>query len=174
MFISACFAIPMFIAARQNLLTFLILTNSFTGLEKPIGKIIDTSFIQKISEKFHKTNFEQHIISTTDALATGTFILQTSKSKKIKEERKKALMYNAGISTGLSILGGYIINSATKKSTDRFIKNFRLANQNSPKLEKYIEGIKIAKPALILGSLYYIAIPLISTFAADKASKINR
>lgn len=146
-------------------------TNSFTGLEKPIGKIIDTSFIQKISEKFHKTNFEQHIISATDALATGSFIYQTSKSKKIEEKRKTALMYNAGISTGLSITGGYAINSLTKKSTNRFIKNFRQANKNSPKLEKYIEGIKVAKPALILGGLYYVVIPLISTFIADRFDK---
>lgn len=141
---------------------------TFTGLTKTIGKIIDTKPVKKMADKFSNTNFQQHIISMTDALATGTFIIQTSKSNRIEENRKKALMYNAGISTGLCITGGYVINSLTKKSTDKFIKNFREANKNSPKLEKYIEGIKIAKPALILGSLYYIAIPLVSTFLADK------
>lgn len=143
-------------------------TPTFTGLSKSIGKIIDTSFIKRMAEKYHNTNFQQHIISMTDALATGTFIFQTSKSKKIEENRKRALMYNAGISTGLCIAGGYAINNMTKKSTDKFIENFREANKNSLKLEKYIEGIKIAKPALILGGLYYIAIPLISTFLADR------
>ena len=143
-------------------------TPTFTGLSKSIGKIIDTSFVKRMAEKYHNTNFQQHIISMTDALATGTFIFQTSKSKKIEENRKRALMYNAGISTGLCIAGGYAINNMTKKSTDKFIENFKEANKNSLKLEKYIEGIKIAKPALILGGLYYIAIPLISTFLADR------
>lgn len=141
---------------------------SFTGLSNTIGKIVDTRGVQHLTEKFHNTNFEQHIISATDALATGTFIVQTSKSKKIEKNRKKALMYNAGISTALCIAGGYAINEMTKKSTDKFIKNFKEANRYSQKLEKYIEGIKIAKPALILGGLYYIAIPLISTFLADR------
>ncbi|MBO6257674.1 hypothetical protein J6N69_06525 [bacterium] len=143
-------------------------TPTFTGLTKVVGRAIDKKFIGKMSERFANTNFPQHIISMTDALATSAFIVQTSKSKKIDEDRKKALMYNAGISTGLCITGGYVINNLTKKSTDKFIKNFREANKNSPKLEKYIEGIKIAKPALILGGLYYIAIPLLSTFLADK------
>ncbi len=146
---------------------------SFTGnrLPKYLGKIIDTKPVQILAEKFHKTNFQQHIISLTDALATGTFITQVSKSKKIEPDRKKALMYNAGISTGLCIGGGYAINSLTRKSTDKFIENFKSANKNSPKLEKYVEGIKIAKPALILGGLYYIVIPLISTFLADRFDK---
>ena len=41
-------------------------------------------------------------------------------------------------------------------------------NKNLPELEKYIEGIKIAKPVLILGAIYYMFIPVISTFLADR------
>lgn len=152
----------------QNISASTAFMGATDKLSKGVGKIIDTSAVQKLTDKFHNTNFEMHIMALTDTLATGTFIAQTSKSKKIDEDRKKALIYNAGISTGLSILGGYTIDKLTKKSTDKFIKNFREANQNSPKLEKYVEGIKIAKPALILGGLYYILIPLISTFLADK------
>lgn len=144
-----------------------------TGISKFIGKCIDTSFIQKISEKFHNTNFEQHIISLTDAAATTAFITQTAHSKKIEQTRKKALMYNAAISTGLCIASGYAISALLKKRTGKFIKNFSQANKNSPKLEKYIEGIKIAKPSLILGSIYYIFIPLISTFLADRFDNKN-
>lgn len=147
---------------------------SFKGLEKPVSSALNSSIVQRFSEKFHKTNFEQHIISLTDALSTSAFIWQTSKSKQIEKDRKKALMYNSAISTGLCISGGYTINSLTKKSTDMFIKNFKNANKNSPKLDKYIEGIKIAKPAIILGGLYYIAIPLISTFIADRCDKKNK
>ena len=151
---------------------------SFTGsgsksLSKLIGKAMDTSFIQKMSEKFHNTNFEQHIISLTDAAATMAFIAQTARSRKIEQSRKKALMYNAAISTGLCIAGGYAINGLLEKPTEKFIKNFAQANKNSPKLGKYIEGIKVAKPALILGGIYYIIIPLISTFLADRFDRKN-
>lgn len=145
---------------------------SFTGnLSKGIGKLIDSNAVQKMTEKFHNTNFEQHIMCLTDTVATGTFIAQTAKSKKIEQDRKKALMYNAGISTGLCIAGSYLIDRALKKPTEKFIENFKQANKNSPKLEKYLEGIRIAKPALILGSIYYIAIPFASTFLADRFDK---
>ena len=146
---------------------------SFTGngmrsLSKFIGKAMDTLPVQKMSEKFHNTNFEQHIISLTDAAATAAFVTQTANSKKIEQTRKKALMYNAAISTGFCIAGGYAINGAIEKPAEKFIRNFSKANKNSPKLEKYIEGIKVVRPALILGGLYYIVIPLISTFLADR------
>ncbi len=154
---------------------------AFTGLynsaaermAKSFGKIIDTNPVKKMAEKFHNTNFEQHIISLTDIVATGAFIHQTAKSKGIEEKRKKALMYNAGISTGLCIAGGYALNTLLKNPTEKFIKKFSEVNKNSPKLEKYIEGIKVVKPALILGGIYYIAIPLISTFLADKFDRKN-
>ena len=138
-----------------------------------IGKLMNTRPVQKLAEKFHNTNFEQHIISMTDAAATTAFITQASKSKKIEQSRKKALMYNAGISTGLCIAGGYAVNDMLKKPTEKFIKKFSEVNKNSPKLGKYIEGIKVAKPALILGGIYYILIPLISTFLADRFDKNN-
>lgn len=145
---------------------------SFTGnLSKGIGKLIDTNAVQKLTEKLHNTNFEQHIMCLTDVVATGAFITQTAKNKKIEQDRKKALMYNAGISTGLCIAGSYIIDKALKKPTEKFIENFRKANKNSPKLEKYVEGIRVAKPALILGGIYYIIIPVISTFLADRFDK---
>lgn len=151
---------------------------SFTGngtrsLSKFIGKAMDTLPVQKMSEKFHNTNFEQHIISLTDAAATAAFVTQTANSKKIEQTRKKALMYNAAISTGFCIAGGYAINGAIEKPAEKFIRNFSKANKNSPKLEKYIEGIKVVRPALILGGLYYIVIPLISTFLADRLDGQN-
>lgn len=144
---------------------------TFTGMEhlsKGIGKIIDTPTVKKISNKFHNTNYEFNMMSLTDILATGAFIRQTAKSKKIEQDRKKALIYNSAISTGLCIGGSYLIDKLSEKSTENFIKKFSEVNKNSPKLEKYIEGIKIVKPAAILGTIYYIVIPLVSTFLADR------
>lgn len=148
--------------------------NGTEKLSKLFGKIIDTDFVQKMSKKFNNTNFEQHIISLTDVLLTGTFIQQTKNSKKIEESRKKALMYNAGISTGLSITAGYAVNKLLEKPANKFIEKFSQINKNSPKLDKYIEGIKVAKPVMILGGIYYIIIPLISTFAADRADSQHK
>ncbi len=143
---------------------------SATGeaISKTIGKAIDKSFIQNMGEKFKNSNFGMHMIALTDALTTGVFITQTQKSKDIEEKRKKTLCYNAAISTGLGTTSGYVVDRLLKKPTDKFIKKFSEANKDSPKLSKYIQGIKIAKPALILGSIYYIAIPFVSTFLADR------
>lgn len=140
-------------------------------IAKGIGKLLNQKPLQKIAERYADTNFAQHIMNATDVLLTGTFIQQTAKSKKIENERKKALIYNSAISTGLSIAGGYAINHYTKNHTEKFIKKFSEINKESPLLEKYLEGIKIAKPVIILGGIYYIAIPIISTFLADKAEK---
>ena len=144
---------------------------SFTGkniLAKYVGKIIDSSSVQKLTEKFHNTNFPMHLMAMTDALATGVFIRQTQKSKGIEEDKKCALIYNSAISTGLCIGGGYALNKASEKSTERFIEKFKVANAKSKNLDKYVEGIKIVKPALILGGIYYMIIPFISTFLADR------
>lgn len=145
--------------------------NNVNRLSKFFGKIIDTKSVQNMAEKFHDTRFEQHIISLTDIFATGTFISQIAGSDKIKNERKKALIYNSAISTGLSVAGMYAIDSLTKKPTEKFIENFKLANKNSPNLNTYLEGIRVAKPVMILGAMYYIVIPLLSTFFADKFAK---
>jgi len=145
--------------------------SSLNPLSKQIGKVIDTDFIQKMSEKFHQTNFAMHIMSLTDILGTAAFIHCTNKNKDIKEDRKKTLIYNSAIATGLSVSRGYILDRALKKPTERFIEKFKAANKNSPKLDKYVEGIKVAKPILILGGTYYIIIPFISTFLADRVGK---
>ena len=145
---------------------------SFTGsLSKTIGKVIDTKPIQKMAEKFHNTNFEKHTICITDIIGTLAFADQTQKSKKIEQNRKRALIYNSLISTGLCIGGTYAIDKLLQKPSKKFIENFKQANKNSPKLEKYIEGIRIVKPALIMGVLYYMFIPLLSTFLADRLDK---
>ena len=110
-----------------------------------------------------------HITAITDIIATLTFMHQAKKSNRIEENRKKALLYNAGISTGLSIAGGYTIDKLLEKSTEKFIQKYKQINKNEKNLAKQVQGIRIAKPFLILGTIYYILIPFISTFLAEKA-----
>lgn len=147
---------------------------SFTGklpkepLTKGIAKIINSEKVQNFTNKYKDTNYPMHMAALTDTLATATFITQTKKSKKINDERKNTLIYNSAIATGLSIASSYVLDKALDKPTQKFIDKFKDANKTSPKLEKYVEGIKIAKPILIMGTVYYCAIPLISTFFAER------
>jgi hypothetical protein len=138
---------------------------------KKIGKIIDKKSMLRFVDKFKDTNFPMHITALTDALSTLIFIQQANNSSKIADERKKALIYNAGFSTGLSILGGYTLDKLLEKPTNKFIEKYKKINSNDKNLAKQIQGIKIAKPFLILGTIYYILIPFISTFIAEKASE---
>ncbi len=151
-----------------------IYNNATELLAKGIGKVIDTKPLQNFAKKYYETNYAQHITSLTDTLLTLAFVQQTVKSKKIEQKRKKPLIYNSLISTGLCIGGGYAINSATKKSTEKFIDKFKIVNRGLPEIEKYIEGIKIAKPALLIGGIYYILIPVISTFLADRTDNMHK
>ncbi len=140
-------------------------------LAAAIAGVLNKTQVQQFAKKYADTNFAQHIMNLTDVTLTASFINRTAKSKKIENDRKMALIYHSAISTGLCVTGGYALNHYTKKPTEKFIQKFILANKNSPLLDKYIEGIKIAKPALILGGIYYIIIPVISTFMADRADK---
>lgn len=146
-------------------------TSNNDRLSKLFGKILNTYTVRNFSQKYKDSNFAMHMMAITDSLATLSFVKATKKSKKIIDERKKPLIWNSLISTGLSIAGGYIVDKALNKPTEKFIKKFRQLNSSDPKLEKYIEGIKIAKPVLILGSIYYLFIPFISTFLADRTGK---
>ena len=139
---------------------------------KNIGNSINKKGILKFIDKFKDSNFPMHLTAITDTIATLVFMQQASKSKKIEDERKKALIYNAAISTTLSIAGGYTLDKLLDKPTQKFIDKYKLINAKDKNLAKQIQGIKIAKPFLILGTIYYILIPLISTFIADRAEKV--
>ncbi len=152
---------------------------SFTGaynkninkISKGIGGVINHKGFQKFVNRIKDTNYELHIMNLTDVVLTGTFVGQLLKNKKIEENRKKPLIYNSILSTVFCIACGYGVNRLSEKPFNKFVENFKKANINSSKLEKYIEGLKIVKPALILGGVYYVLIPIISTFLADRAGK---
>ena len=150
---------------------------SFKGnspLSKGIGKLLDNKSFQEFSKKYKDSNFPMHIIAGTDTLTTATFIHQTFNDKNIKDERKMPLIYNSAISTALSIISGYAIDKLLDNPTQNFINKFKLANKNDGKLNKYIEGIQIAKPILIVGGIYYILIPFISTLMAEYSNKVHK
>ncbi len=142
-------------------------------LSEWIGKTIDNKHVQEFSKKNAESNFPMHINAIKDALTTGVFVAGLSKSNHIDEERKKPLIYNSLIGTGLSIASGYLLDKITDKPAEKFIEKLKLANKNDPNLKKYIDGFRIAKPVLILGTMYYAVIPAISTFLGERINKIN-
>ena len=142
-------------------------------LSEKIGKIINLKPFLNFAKKYHETNIAQHMFSANDILVTGLFVKNVKSNKNIKESRKKTLIYNASIATIFTIIGGYAVNKMLDKPTQKFVEKFKAANINSPKLAKYLDGIKVAKPALILSILYYLITPIVSTMLAETATTKN-
>ncbi len=145
----------------------------FTGLTNGIAKFIDNPRIQKWAIKYQEKDKDiaKHVTAGTDILLTSSFAYLTNKSDKIKENRKKALIYNNFISTGITLGLGYGIDNLIKKKTDKFIDKFKQMNLSDPKVLKYVEGINIIRPALIFAGIYYGILPMFSTFMAEKIDK---
>ena len=141
------------------------------GLSKGISKFFNWEPVQKASNKFHNTNFAQHMFSLNDIYLTALFVKYTNKNKDIKESRKKTLNYNAMLQTGLTIPLTYAIDKLSKKPTEKFLEKLKAANRNDSKINKYVEGVKIAKPVLIMGVLYYVVMPVVCTMLADVVSR---
>lgn len=142
-----------------------------------IGYILDKILNNKTFENFVTKNknaekdIAKHISASTDILLSGTFAYQTINSNKIKENRKKALIYNNIISTAITLFGGYSIDKLVKSKTENLIKSFADANKNDPKLQKYIQGINIVRPAIIFAGIYYVVLPMFSTYLSEKIDK---
>lgn len=146
---------------------------NFTGLEKPIAKIINSQNIQDIAKKHSKNdkNIARNISVATDILLSTTSAIGILKSKKIEKERKKPLILNKTLSTALSLISGFALDEIIQNGTKKTIQNFSAFHKNNPKLPKYLEGINILRPTLIFALIYYGIIPFISTFTTDKFSK---
>ena len=140
---------------------------------KGIGKILNLDFVQNFSKKHsaNEANIARNMAVATDVLLTGMSSFQILKSKKIKEENKKPLVYNNLIGTGISVTGGVIIDKLIQKAGKNSLEKFKQSHINDPKLSKYVEGINILRPTLIFALIYYGILPVVSTFFADKIDK---
>lgn len=147
---------------------------SFKGatdkLSKKLANIIENKKLQEVALKYNESNFIQHVLSLKDVFAASCFAASTMLNPQIKKTDKKPLIYNVFISTGLTITGSYAVNKAIEKPCQKFVENFKKANKNDKDLYKYLAGLKVIKPILIMGTLYYGVIPMLSTFFAGKLS----
>ena len=159
-----------------------VFSPSFSGgitdmTAKGIGQILNTKTVQNTAKKFSSkdNDIAKNFSMATDLLLTASFIHRTKKSDKIEENKKKPLIYNNVISTGITLAGGYSIDKLIQKNTKGFIEKFSEINKNDPKLNKYIEGINIIRPTVIFALLYYGVLPVFSTYLSDKIDKfINK
>lgn len=142
-------------------------------LAKGLGRILNSKTYQNFLKKNQSQDKDiaKHLSAGTDILLTTSFAVNTNASDKIKENRKKALIYNNVISTTITLAGGYGVDSLVKKKSEKFVENFAKANKNDPKLHKYIEGLHIIRPALIFAGIYYGVLPMFSTYMAEKIDK---
>ena len=151
---------------------------AFTGkflepVAKGIGKLLDNEGVQKFAKKYadDEKNIAKHMAAGTDILLTTMSSLQIFNSSKIKEDRKKALVYSNIIATGATLGGGYGIDRIIKKQTEKFVDKFVKINAGDAKLHKYIQGINIVRPAIIFAAVYYGILPVFSTYLAEKTDK---
>ncbi len=150
---------------------------TFTGnnfITKGIARILNNKHYQNFVTK-HKNlepDIAKHMSATTDIILSTSYGLNAARSKKIKEEQKRPLIFNSIIGTGITLAGGYPLDSLIKKQTQPLVAKFIEANKNSSKLSKYIEGINIIRPALIFASIYYIILPMLSTYLAEKTDAL--
>lgn len=160
--------------------TFFVGNNNvnFTGglnetLAKGLAKIIDKEKLQQYAIKYQSNDKDiaKHITAGTDVLLTSAFAYNTNKSKDIKENRKKALIYNNIISTAITLIGGYLIDGVVKNKNDKFIEKFKKLNASNPNISKCVEGINILRPALIFAGIYYCILPIFSTYMGEKIDK---
>ena len=92
--------------------------------------------------------------------------------KSIKENRKKALIYNNVISTAITIVGGYLVDGMMRKSSAKFIEKFKALNSGYKNISKCVEGLNIIRPAIIFAAIYYGVLPIFSTYLSEKIDKL--
>ena len=144
-------------------------------LAKGIGDILNNKKLQDFANSniSKSTDIARNMSIATDILLAGGYIAKTKTSKKIEENKKNVLIANEVLSTGICLTAGVGIDKLAKKGSKNFIDKFIKENKDNPKLLKYIEGINIARPALIFASIYYGILPIFSTYFADKTENIN-
>lgn len=153
----------------------------FTGkmvdkVAKVVARGINNTKIQNLAKKYENKDKDiaKHLTAGTDILLTATSCRQTAHSSRIKEDRKKALIYNNIISTTVTLLGGYLVDRIIKNKTGKFIERFKQINATDPKVLKYVEGINILRPTIIFASIYYGILPMFSTYLAEKIDKYTK
>lgn len=138
-----------------------------------LAKIMNNEKIQNFAGKIKNKRAIEYAMYLKDALATLVFAGFVKANKTIDQKDKGNLIANTAVSTALCTLGSVGINQALKTPLAKLEKQFRMANVGDILVEKYINGAKVIKNALILSVLYYGILPMISTYIGSRISNNN-
>ena len=151
---------------------------SFRGnkINNFVTSIIESKKVQDFALKnsINDKNISRNVSVLNDILLTSTSALALCTSKKIDKERKKPLILNKIISTGISIIAGCSLDILAQKLGNGFVEKFKTVNSNDKKLLKYLEGINVLRPTLIFALVYYGAIPSVSAFVSDRLTNLDK
>ncbi len=133
-----------------------------------MGKVLNSEPIIKFSEKFHNTNIADYVFKASGILLSSFVVFKTLKSDKIEEHRKKPLALNTAVSCAVATAGGLVVDRLMDKPVNKLINNFKLANPNLKNMEKFVDGIKVMKSAILFGTIYRYIVPVLATVVAEK------
>lgn len=135
---------------------------------KIIANIMNNEKVQKFAEKIKDKKFIEYAIYAKDIFATGVFAGFIKINKTIDQKDKTNLIANTAVSTACSILGAMALDKIFEKPLAKLSNQFKIANKNDANLEKYLNGARILKSAIVLGTIYYGIIPIIATYTGSK------
>ena len=136
-----------------------------------VSSVVNDKTIQNLATKLKNTNYKQNMMFLSDIILTSAFVRKTSKNNNIEEKRKKPLILNSILSTAFSMISTLTVDKLIDNKYQDFVQKFVKENAQDAKLNKYLEGLDVIKTTLIISSMYYIVIPIISTFLSGKISK---
>ena len=144
--------------------------NSGKKTAEIISKIMNNKKIQDFAGEIKNKKFIEGAIYIKDIIATGVFSGFVKINKTIDQKDKTNLIANTVVSTAVSILGAIAIDALFKKPIENLKKQFEIANKGDINMGKYLNGAKIIKSSIILGTIYYGIIPIIATYAGSRIS----
>lgn len=136
---------------------------------KTIKSLVEKT--NKCSEKFVNDKLTPHLMVLGSTILSGFYILKTLGNKDLDEEKRKTLAINQGLTYGVSTAMAYTFDSWLGKAHKKFMANFRAANEamceDVKKLDKWENGLRLAKSIIIIDLVYRFIAPVMVTPVAN-------
>lgn len=142
-------------------------------IARGLGKVLDQDFSVNLIKwtKKHKSfdkNLISHLIVLASTLLSGFYIKKTLENDKLEPNKRRTLAINQGITWGISTIMAYTFDGLATKTINAFTNKFKDLNKGAEKLQKYENGIKIAKSTIIMSVVYRFIAPVVVTPIANK------
>lgn len=151
--------------------------NRFTSrLAVGFGKILNNekvaNYITKISKNTHLQDYlVSHLLTIGSIILSGLYINKTLHNDKLDPDKKRTLAINQASVWGVSTIMGYTFNILVDKKMKLIGDKFRAVNEQKPEhanlINKYLDGIKIAKTIMIFDIVYRYLAPVVVTPLAN-------